>query len=291
MAEVALSAYLGGTEVGQYYLGDTLVVFNPFTQPTGETFTVRNDPYSASLRLAIPYSNFSQLGMNSYSSSIDGLVRTGNINNSYVLRMTSSAASYSFASASVVFSGSGAYDWSLDGYTSSLSLYNDSVAGTILTSSAWLGNQNFVIECWYRKTENFTNPPFHKQMFGNNSGDYVLNSYSTGNVFRFFVNAVNTWTTTPNATLVNNTWYHVAFVKSGTDVYVYLNGNRIGVGTRAATVNNAAGPQFWNIIGQTGTNNDNLGGNIQDYRFYLGTDKGYTGATITVPQSIVQKTA
>ncbi len=263
------------------------VVIGP---PPGPSYAVRTDAYSASLKLAIPYSIYSELGMTAYTSSIDGLVRNNNINNSYMIRLTSSAASYSFASASVVSSGSGAYDWAAEGYTSSLSLYNNAVAGVISTSSAWLGNQNFVVECWYRKTENFTNPPFHRQFFGNNSGDFVLQSYTTGNVFRYFINGNNTWTTTPNATLVNNTWYHVAFVKSGTSVYVYLNGNRIGVGTRAATVNNVAGPQFWNVIGQSGGNNDNLGGNFQDFRFYLGTDKGYTGATITVPLSIVDKT-
>jgi hypothetical protein len=286
MAEVALSAYLGGTEVGKYYIGDTLVAFNPF-EYRGDQYSVRNDVYGAYIVLAIPYSNYSELGMQAYTSSIDGLVRDNNINNSYMLRLTSSAASYSFASASVVSSGS-SYDWGAQGYTSSLSLYNNAVAGTITTTVANISSSNFVVECWYRKTENFTNPPFHKQFFGQNSGDFVLNSYSTGNVFRFFVNAVNTWTTTPNATLVNNTWYHIAFVKSGTNVYVYLNGNRIGVGTRAAGVNQS-GISFWNIIGQTSTNNDNLGGNVQDYRFYIGTDKGYTGATITVPQSIVQK--
>jgi hypothetical protein len=259
------------------------------TPPASSSYAVRTDAYSASLKLAMPYSNFSELGMQTYTSSIDGLIRTGNINNSYMVRLTSSAASYSFASASVVSSGSGTYDWAAEGYTSSLSLYNNSVAGVITSAAATIGSNSFVIECWYRKTENFTNPPFHRQFFGNNSGDYLLNSFSTGNVFRFFVNGDNSWSTTPNATLVNNTWYHVAFVKSGTNVYVYLNGNRIGVGTRASSVN-APTPAYWNIIGNAGSNNDGAGGNFQDFRFYLGTDKGYTGSTITVPFSIVDKT-
>ena len=289
MALQGTAYYLGDKLIEVTYLGDIYSLINPFDvpAPVPPIYAVRNDAYSASLLLAQPYSNYSELGMQTYSSSIDGLIRTGNINNSYMLRMTSSAASYSFASASVVSSGS-SYDWSVEGYTSSLSLYNDSNAGVITTTTANIGSQNFVVECWYRKTENFTNPPFHKQFFGNNSGDYVLLSYSTGNVFRFFVNGDNSWSTTPNATLVNNTWYHVAFVKSGTSVYVYLNGNRIGVGTRAASASNPP-TGYWNIVGQVGTNNDNLGGNIQDYRFYVGTDKGYTGATITVPNSIVYK--
>lgn len=290
MAEVSQQIFLGTDQVFGFY-DNKWVGINSYEQaaPPTALYSVRNDPYSASIKLAMPYSNYSELGMQAYTSSIDGLIRDNNINNSYMLRLTSSAASYSFASASVVSSGSGAYDWAADGYTSSLSLYNDSVAGAITTAAASISSNNFVVECWYRKTENFTNPPFHRQFFGQNNGDYVLQSFSTGNVFRFFVNGVNTWSTTPNATLVNDTWYHVAFVKSGTNVYVYLNGNRIGVGTRAASVNTPpSGP--WNILGQAGTNNDGLGGNFQDYRFYIGTDKGYTGTTITVPLSIVDKT-
>jgi hypothetical protein len=285
MAEVSQQIFLGTDEVFGFQ-NENWVGINSWSAP--ETlYQVRNDAFSASLLLAQPYSNYSELGMNSYTSSIDGLIRTGNINNSYMLRMTSSAASYSFASASVVSSGS-SYDWAAQGYTSSLSLYNASNAGVILTSSAWIASQNFVVECWYRKTESFTNPPFHRQFFGNNNGDNVLQSYSTGNVFRYFINGVNTWSTTPNATLVNNTWYHVAFVKSGTTVNVYLNGNRIGVGTRAATVSTPPSG-MWELVGvNNGNNNDGLRKNVQDYRVYIGTDKGYTGSTITVPLSIVE---
>jgi hypothetical protein len=270
------------------FLATSFWNIQPVVVTPGVTFAARTDAYSASLKLAMPYSIFSELGMTAYTSSIDGLIRTGNIANSYMLRLTSSAASYSFASASVVSSGS-SYDWSAEGYTSSLSIYNAAQAGVILTSSFWIDNQNLVVETWFRKTQNFTNPPFHKQMFGNNSGDQILLSYSTGNVFRFFVSGNNTWTTTPTATLVNNTWYHIAYVKSGTNAYVYLNGNRIGVGTRPAYVARYTGSVFYDTIGTT-SNNDGLGGNFQDYRAYLGTDKAYTGTTISVPLSIVDKT-
>jgi hypothetical protein len=289
MAEVSQQMFLGTEQVFGFVDGKWAGI-NSYEQSAVQLYSVRNDAYSASIKLAMPYSNYSELGMQTYTSSIDGLIRTGNINNSYMVRMTSSAASYSFASASVVSSGSGAYDWAAEGYTSSLSLYNSSNAGVILTSSAWISSQNFVVECWYRKTEDFTNPPFHRQFFGNNNGDNVLQSYSTGNVFRYFINGDNSWSTTPNATLVNNTWYHIAFVKSSTNVYVYLNGNRIGVGTRDAAVI-SSGPgnaSLYNVIGNV-NNNDGAGGNFQDFRFYLGTDKGYTGSTITVPLSIVDK--
>lgn len=59
------------------------------------------------------------------------------------------------------------------------------------------------------------------------------------------------------------------------------------MGTRAASVNAYTILQLGGV--NSGTNNDGLRKNIQDYRLYIGTDKGYTGTTITVPNSIVQK--
>lgn len=257
--------------------------------PPGPVYAVRTDTYSASLKIAIPGSVYSTLGMTNYTQSIDGLVRDNNIANSYKLVASGSSSTYLFASASVVSSGS-SYDWSAEGYTSSISQENSQNIGVITTGAASIGSNSFVFEGWINIRQAFTNPPFHSFLFGEASGDYLTCQYTTGGVFRFYVNGTNTWTTTPNATLVQGTWYHLAYVKSGTNVYVYLNGNRIGVGTRASSVtNNPAG--YWNIMGiNSGNNNDGLRKNVQDFRFYVGTDKGYTGSTITVPLSIIDKT-
>jgi hypothetical protein len=259
--------------------------------PTGPTFAVRNDPYSASLVTAQPFSVFSELGMTSYTQSLDGLIRTGNQANSYMIRATGSAATYLFASASVVSSGSGAYDWAAEGYTSSVSNENSANAGVIRTATNDIGSSNFVVEFWFNPRQNHANPPFHMWCFGSDvSTDYLTIQYSFDNLFRFYVNANTTWTTTPTWTDTLGTWYHVAFVKSGTNAYVYLNGNRIGVGTRAATVLTPPSG-VWELVGiNSGNNNDGLRKNVQDYRVYIGTDKGYTGSTITVPLSIVDKT-
>jgi hypothetical protein len=263
--------------------------------PGGPTYAVRTDAYSASLVTAQPFSIFSELGMNNYTQSLDGLIRTGNQSNSYLIRATGSSAAYTFASASVVSSGS-SYAWTDQGYTSSLSHENSSNAGVIRSATNNIAAQNFVVEFWFNARQNFANPPFHMYCFGASlQSDVLLIQWSnlTPDAFRFFVNDTNTWTTTPNAnqgsSIVNGTWYHVAFVKSGTSVYVYLNGNRIGVGTRAATVNTPTAG-MWQLAGvNSGNNNDGLRANIQDYRVYIGTDKGYTGSTITIPQSIVEK--
>jgi hypothetical protein len=259
------------------------------------SFQVRNDAFSASLVTAQPFSIFSELGMNNYTQSLDGLIRTGNQANSYLMRSTASLASYLYASASVVSSGS-AYLWADQGYTSSISHENSANAGVIRTATNNIAAQNFVCEFWFNPRQNFGDPPFHMWCFGSDAGgDNLLIQWSNSgtDLFRFYVNGNTTWTTTPNVPqgtgIVNGTWYHVAFVKSGTTVNVYLNGNRIGVGTRAATINTPASARYELVGIASGNNNDGLRANVQDYRVYIGTDKGYTGATITIPQSIVQK--
>lgn len=252
--------------------------------PPGPTFAVRTDPYSASLVLAMPYSNFSQLGMSAYTQSLDGLIRTGNQANSYQLRQTGSAAFLYPSASTVSFSAS---LWSDEGYTSSMAIQNAQNAGTYI---AELGSNNFVVEFFINvQASSFTLPPFHRHIFGQTAGDNLLLQYSSTPQFRVYINATNTWSTTPNYNLgfSNLNWKHVAIVKSGTNVYVYVNGTRIGVGTRAATIFSGQPNQF--ILGHN-NNNDGLFSLIQDYRVYVGTDKGYTGATITVPASIVDQT-
>ena len=256
----------------------------------GVSYSVRTDAYSASLVSAQPFSIFSTLGMTSVTQSLDGLIRTGNLANSAKMVATGSSATYLYPSASVVSSGS--YNFGTNsGYTTSISQENSMNCGIVTNA---ITSQNFVIEFWFNPRQNFGNPPFHMFCGGADvSGDTLTIQWSnaTPDVFRFYVNAVNTWTTTPNAdqgtAIVNGNWNHVAFVKSGTSVYVYLNGNRIGVGTRSATINNYSFLQLGGV--NSGTNNDGLRKNIQDYRLYIGTDKGYTGTTITVPNSIVQQ--
>jgi hypothetical protein len=246
----------------------------------GVTYSVRTDPYSASLVIAQPYSTFSTLGMTAFTQSLDGLIRTGNQANSYQVRQTGSAA-FLYPSASTdTFSGS---LWSAQGYTSSMAIQNAQNAGTYVSTIA---AQSFVIEFYINVQGTFTNPPFHGHIFGTNGGGpgEITVQYSSTPQFRVYINGDNSWSTTPNYNLgtSNLNWKHVAIVKSGVNLYVYVNGTRIGVGTRPVTTPNSTAQ----ILG-TNSNNDGLFRLIQDYKVYVGTDKGYTGATITVPQSIV----
>ena len=144
-----------------------------------------------------------------------------------------------------------------------------------------------MVEFYINVQTTFTSPPYHGHIFGGNSGDYLTIQYSETPQFRVYVNGNNSWSTTPNYNLGTNNqnWKHVAIVKSGTNLYIYVNGTRIVSGTRALSWPNSTGTLFG-----TNSNNDGLFRLIQDARMYVGTDKGYTGATITVPPSIVDET-
>jgi hypothetical protein len=283
MAEVSQQMFLGNEQVFGFY-DNKWSGINSYEQAPPPFIQVRNDAFSSSLQLAMPYSNFSELGMSSYTQSLDGLIRTGNQANSYQIRATGSAEFLYPSASTVSFSAS---LWSDEAYTSSLAIQNAQNAGTYI---AELGSNSFVVEFFINvQAASFTTPPFHRHIFGQNAGDNLTIQYSSTPQFRFYVNGDNSWSTTPNFNLgfSNQNWKHVAIVKSGTNVYVYVNGTRIGVGTRAATINSGQANQF--ILG-TNSNNDGLFSLIQDYRVYVGTDKGYTGATITVPSSIVELT-
>jgi hypothetical protein len=253
--------------------------------PVGPTYSTRADAYAQYLAVAQPMSTFSTLGMANWYDNIATVVNGSTISTSYKLVPTGSAGGLIYPSASVLlFSGS---NWATNGYTSSGFLSGSQNYGVITTASpsGSFGTQNFVIECYFKQQSPFSNPPFQLHIFGDNSGDHITMQNSTpGNIWRFYTNG-----TVLNAsfTLTTNTWYHLAMVRSGTNKYIYLNGTRIGSGTFSGAIS-PPGSGFWSILGfNSGNTNDGVGKVIQDFRYYLGTDKGYTGATITVPPSIV----
>lgn len=257
--------------------------------PAGPTYSFRNDPYSASLVVACPYSLFTTLGMTNFYDNCAGAIRTGTFSNGYVLVPTGSnvgSAGPQFYPSSSQYVSSGSFNFNNNGYSTALMISGSQNAGVIASpaTNANVNGNNFVVECWFNfKGGTFTAPPFNAFFAGDPGGDAFLLDYANASsTFRFFGalgdNDPGTWT--PKT---NNVWFHVAWVKSGTNKYIYFNGTRIGNGT--GTINN---PTLIRLLGNSaGNNNDGYGKLIQDYRFYVGTDKGYTGATITVPDSIV----
>jgi hypothetical protein len=85
-----------------------------------------------------------------------------------------------------------------------------------------------------------------------------------------------------------STWYYYAWVRSGNNLNFYLNNNRIAGPTALAAGDQSATTATSRILGYSDLN-EGAKGVVQDLRISIGTDRGYTNATITLPQSIVQK--
>jgi hypothetical protein len=243
----------------------------------GDSFAFRTDAYSASLFLAVPGSQFSTLGMTSPLQDVSALIKGTGSNVSLI----STGSGQLYASSSVLnYSGS---NWANEGYTTATVTANQKNLGALPWTSLNMGNTNFVVEMFLAPVApNWANPPFQLHIFGDRTTDAMCLQWSTANTLRFYMNG-NALNFTLNATLGN--YYYLAFVRSGSTRSIYLNGTRVATGTLSGDFGTEG---ICAILGADNVN-DAVGKLVQDFRVYIGTDKGYTGSTITVPSSIVQK--
>jgi hypothetical protein len=78
----------------------------------------------------------------------------------------------------------------------------------------------------------------------------------------------------------DNNWHHFAFVRSGTTCSMYIDGVRRGTRTGLST----SVPTSTVVVGtDIDFGGRDFNGYIDDLRITKGNDRGYTGATITVP--------
>jgi hypothetical protein len=271
--------YLGNTEIVKSYIGSQQVdIFPQKNTSAGTQYAVRTDPQSTYLTLAMPMQLATNLGMSNYYDDISGIIRGegsgGNISlvptgsNNFT---TSSVASYGGTSWAT-------YGYQTSGYGGLLSNY-----GAPTTTQTNFGSSNFVIEAYVLFPE--LDGAYHSTVFGQLSGDYLLADCSLYSPYyvRFYSGGSgqpyqNTWTA--------NTWNHVAYVRSGNTYSVYVNGTRKGTFNRNGAVPNSP-DGFWRLLGYADNSNSSLPKLTQDFRLYIGTDKGYTGTTITPPPSII----
>lgn len=258
----------------------------PVAASVGPSYAFRTDAYSASLFLAVPGSQFSTLGMTSPLQDVSALIKGTGTN----ISLISTGSGELYASSSVLnYSGS---NWTSQGYTTATVTRNSKNLGaltwTMCTGSngATFGTGSFVVEGFIAPVTPDWGPgpsaPFQLHILGHNGGDSLLLQWSFGTTVRFYING-NALNFTFNKTLGN--YYHFAFVRSGHTRNIYINGTRVATDTAVGNF----GSEGYNAIVGFDTSNDAVGKLVQDFRVYLGTDKGYTGTTITVPSSIVQQ--
>ena len=279
MAEKGTGLFLGGTEITALQ-NNKFVFANPFTEVVGPAYQFRTDAYSSSLYLAIPGSEFSTLGMSNFYDDVSADIRgTGT---SFTADPTGSASEF-FADTETPFAA--------DDYTTSVYVKDAGTWGNLSTTELPFAGNDFVMEGYVWMDERFTMPPFWKVFLRNTSSNISgeLGFPGTGTTdlkARILINGTQYFSSDTNISFNLNQWYHVAWVRSGSNLYFYFNGTQYTMGTTGLTANTTGVQQ---IMGGASALNDGAAGAWQDYRVYIGTDKGYTTSTISAPASIIEK--
>ena len=274
MPFIGTNVFLGGTLVGQTYLGNERIEYSPFEPQTLPY--IRPDTYSSFISYAQPMNYFSgSFGMSNYLSDIHAAIK-GSGNN------------YNFpASGSGTLQANGSKTaFASAGYNTSVLIGGAQNVGawgpTTVPSDLIMGTSDFVWEA-YVNTDAVIN-----------TGIQMLAAYSvTGNwnfsqpspYIRYLVGPSDLYVDSGTGLAASaDVWRHWAFVRSGNNFYCYWDGTRVISFTGTPTINTndpvrllGAGPGY-------GTTQN---ASYQDFRIYKGTDKGYTGATITPPPSMV----
>ena len=93
-------------------------------------------------------------------------------------------------------------------------------------------------------------------------------------------NGSDIYTSATSAVTVN-TWTHIAFSRSGGTWRWYLGGTLAGSGSNSTTLTFSTAPTYIGYGGESYFGS--FAGYIDDVRLTIGSDRGYTGSTITVP--------
>jgi hypothetical protein len=299
MGTATTQIFLGDTPIPFYYVGQDQVGLNP---KSSGTVVPRFDAYSASLKMAIPFSVFTELGMTSFTQSIDGLIRENNINNSFRVISTGSILGTTSpvltTTASVAISGSNSnYNWINDEYITSAYMTGSQNITGASSASLQFGSSSFVIEMWVKNPPAlFLSPPFNTFFFGTVSGTSMLFDYrgSSTQQFRFQMATLGDSITAQSAAnpFTSSYWHHLALVRSGTTGSIYFDGQRIASASSAGFTGAILDPEdnYWRVLGNVGNNNDGAAKQLQDFRIYIGTNKNYTGSIITPPESMIEFT-
>jgi hypothetical protein len=149
-----------------------------------------------------------------------------------------------------------------------------------------LGTNDFTIECWINTTSISATQYFVGQ--GSNTltdRAYQIAVTNTGAVTAQVFNAAQTslQTDTSSSVIAINTWYHIAFVRDGNTVRLYVGGVQGGTGNVTGFTINPSTSIFG--LGALGDYNASslFNGYIDDFRFTKGICRYPSGTTFTPP--------
>lgn len=151
--------------------------------------------------------------------------------------------------------------------------------------SNWYNNGSaYTVECWINLTNasNLTDPSGWPTLIGNKDGGGGTNYWSFGplntGVLRFYYyKGTSTVLDTTGITLTTGQNYHLAMVRSGTTISLYVDGTRYATASISGTPQSNAATQF-NIGGSYGVS---CGAYIDEIR--VSRAARYSGASFSVP--------
>ena len=181
------------------------------------------------------------------------------------------AATSTTGSPTVSTSGSGSY--SSDGSTTYLNYGNQ--------TALHLGSGSFTVEMWLYKNANTAYMTACGDFPSGSTNTFMILGDATGTKIGWYNGAANAFTLTSTTSLAISTWYHVAVVRSGTTLTLYINGVSEGSTTLSTDYN--ASTSFF--IGQTPelTAGRYWNGYISNFRMVKGTavyTSNFTPSTI-----------
>ena len=147
-------------------------------------------------------------------------------------------------------------------------------------SEDWdFGDGDFVIDCWIKST---ITDSFDIIGQGTDSDNTWKLYVASGGELRFLdrASATNKVMITSTETMTTD-WTHVALVRSGTSFFIYINGEK----DATITGNSESITEYSSTLNIGYAGLYYLNGHIDEVRISKGTDRGWTGATFTVPTS------
>jgi hypothetical protein len=284
MSQVGQGLFLGETPI-QLIQNNNFVSANPFTEPQWQ---VRNDAFASLVVLAMPGTFVPELGMTNYYDDISSVIR-GTGSNKSIIPSGSGANARLWASSSIVNSGS--YDFSVDGYETSVFSSGSQNVGFLPSGELDFGSLPFVIEYWinYGPT-GFTQPPFNKGISAPGNSPNFFDFAGWAPRYRLGMNDGFTFF---NQSQTAGVWYHIAWVRTNVlpnaTFNLYINGVRHAT-SATQTFAFSLNATSYHLMGiNSGNTNDGGPSRFNDLRITIGSNRGYTGSTITVPQSIIFK--
>ena len=219
--------------------------------------TIGSSPYSpSSTTLTVPTAPLTAVTGTVYLASMTNaaILDNGMMNDLQTVGNAAVSTSVKkYGAASMYFDGTGDYLYSIANQTNNF------------------GTGNFTIECWVYFAS-VGNAQLISAGSGSNTNAYYWQYYSSQ--LQFGVQSVGNVAAT-NWTPSASTWYHIAVVRSGTNVYQFVNGTQLGT-TATSSQNFVDGPTY---VGYGGAGY--LNGYIDDLRITRGVAR-YT-TTFTVP--------